>query len=252
MSAVVVRAENLSVRYGRRRALSGVSLEVRAGQITSLLGANGAGKSTLLKALVGVVQPWSGTISYEAIKPSRISPGALSRCGVSMVPEGRRIFGDSTVDDNLRIGAVNHRDPKWVREGKERVFSLFPDLRGRGSQVAGTLSGGQQQMLAIGRALMNRPKVLLLDEPSLGVSPKLTLEIYAALEELRDGGTTIVLVEQYAWLALRVSSWTYGLQSGRLVRSAPPDQLTETGDLAGEYLGSAGPIESGPGAQVVV
>ncbi len=228
---------DLHVYYGNIHALKGVSLHVEAGEIVALLGANGAGKSTTLKTVSGLLRPRSGSVRLEGEDLTRTPPHRIVERGVVQVPEGRRVFGQLTVLENLEMGAFTRTDPQGVREDLERVFSLFPRLKERAGQVAGTLSGGEQQMLAIGRALMARPRALLMDEPSMGLAPLLVEQIFDAIQEINRQGTTILLVEQNAYMALQVAHRGYVLQTGEVVLSGPAEQLRENPEVKRAYLG---------------
>ena len=218
--------DRVSVAYGKRRALDGVSLTVAAGEIVTLLGANGSGKSTTLRAISGLVRPATGRVVFDGRDITRAAPDAIVAAGVGHVPEGREIFPEFTVRENLLVGG--HTAPRAaVTEGTERAFALFPVLGQRARQLAGTLSGGEQQMLAIARALMARPRLLLLDEPSLGLAPRLTREIFRVIERINRDGVTILLVEQNVRLALDVADRGYVLNTGRLELSGLASELKE-------------------------
>ena len=230
----------VSVAYGKRRALDGVSLTVGAGEIVTLLGANGSGKSTTLRTISGLVRPSAGRVVLDGRDITRAAPDAIVMAGVGPVPEGREIFPEFTVRENLLVGA--HTVPRaGVAEATERAFALFPVLRERARQLAGTLSGGEQQMLAIARALMTRPRLLLLDEPSLGLSPRLAREIFAVIARLSAEGATILLVEQNARRALALASRAYVLETGRVVVSGPARELAADPRIRAAYLGLAEP-----------
>ena len=235
----MLRCSNLSFAYGRIRALDGVSLEVNAGEVVAIIGANGAGKTTLLKTISGIYRPQSGSIQFEGREITRLAPERIVRLGMSQVPEGRQIFVQQTVEDNLELGAFQRRNrPKAeYQQDLEFVYSLFPILKQRATQIAGTLSGGEQQMLAISRALMARPKLLLLDEPSMGLAPLIVREIFNVLEELSRKGTPILLVEQNAKMALRVAQRGYVMETGRIVLSDTANRLLETDAVQMIYLG---------------
>ncbi len=228
---------DLHVYYGNIHALKGVSLRVDAGEIVALLGANGAGKSTTLNTISGLLRPRSGSVVFEDEDLTRIPPHRIVERGVVQVPEGRRVFGQLTVLENLEMGAFTRQDPTGIREDLERVFALFPRLKERSGQVAGTLSGGEQQMLAIGRALMARPRVLLMDEPSMGLAPLLVEQIFDAIQEINRQGTTILLVEQNAYMALQVAHRGYVLQTGSVVLAGPAQELQENPEVKRAYLG---------------
>jgi branched-chain amino acid transport system ATP-binding protein len=228
----------VSVAYGKRRALDGVSLTVGAGEIVTLLGANGSGKSTTLRAISGLVRPAAGRVVLGGRDITKAAPDDIVTAGVGHVPEGREIFPEFTVRENLLVGG--HTAPRAaVAEATERAFALFPVLGQRARQLAGTLSGGEQQMLAIARALMIRPRLLLLDEPSLGLSPRLTRDIFAVIARLNAEGATILLVEQNARRALAVASRAYVLETGRVVMSGPAGELGADPRIRAAYLGLA-------------
>jgi branched-chain amino acid transport system ATP-binding protein len=232
----------LSVRdvhtfYGNIQALRGVSLEVRRGEIVTLIGSNGAGKSTTLKTISGLLHPRQGEVTLEGKRIDRMDAHQIVKLGVSQSPEGRRVFPVLTVNENLEMGAFARRDRGGINKDRERVYTLFPRLRERRSQKAGTLSGGEQQMLAIGRAMMAAPRVLLLDEPSMGLAPVLVDTIFDAIREINAGGTTIVLVEQNALLALSVASRGYVLQTGRIVLHDSAANLLANPEVRAAYLG---------------
>ncbi len=234
---MLLRAENLDVYYGAIHALAGVSIEIAAGEIVALIGANGAGKSTTLRAVSGMVRPAGGRIEFDGKDITGDPPHELVTRGLCHVPEGRGIFANLTVAENLDLGAFARRDRAAIAADRERSLELFPRLRERYTQVAGTLSGGEQQMLAIGRALMARPKLLLLDEPSLGLAPLVVRTIFQIIREISAKGTTIFLVEQNAHMALSVAHRAYVLQTGRVCKSGPAKELLEDPDVQKAYLG---------------
>jgi branched-chain amino acid transport system ATP-binding protein len=215
----MLRLEGVAASYGSIRALHDVSLEVPEGAIVTVLGANGAGKTTTLRAITGLVRPARGAIVYEGRRIDRLAVDRIVRLGISMVPERREIFSEMTVHENLVMGAYTRRDRAAVADDLDRVVGLFPDLKERRGQTAGALSGGQQQMLAIGRALMRRPRLMLLDEPTLGLAPLLVQRIFGAIVEINRGGVTVLLVEQNAHRALPLSSFGYVLETGRVALS---------------------------------
>ena len=231
--------ENLHVAYGAIKALHGVSLKVPQGSIVTLIGANGAGKSTTLRALSGLVKPSSGSILYDGQEISKLPPHKIVGRGLCHVPEGRMVFANLTVYENLMMGAYLQRDRKWIAEQTEYVFSLFPRLKERESQSAGTLSGGEQQMLAIGRALLGQPKFLMLDEPSLGIAPLLVKTIFERIVEInREQGLTILLVEQNANLALDISNYAYVLETGIILIEGPSAEVKSNPQVQAAYLGA--------------
>jgi branched-chain amino acid transport system ATP-binding protein len=223
--------------YGNIHALKGVSLTIQEGEIVTLIGANGAGKSTTLKTICGLVKPRQGTIVLDGREIHRLPAHEIVALGVSQAPEGRRIFSRLTVRENLEMGAYQRTDAAGIRQDMERVFALFPRLEERSRQLGGTLSGGEQQMLAIGRALMARPRVLLLDEPSMGLAPLLVEEIFRVIRQLNEEGTTILLVEQNALMALSVAHRGYVLETGRVVLAGSAAELREDPQVRRAYLG---------------
>ena len=234
----MLTVENLHVSYGAIKALHGVSLKVETGSIVTLIGANGAGKSTTLRALSGLVKS-TGTVKYDGREISKLAPNQIVGRGLCHVPEGRMVFSNLTVMENLKMGAYLQRDKKWIAAQTEYVFSLFPRLKERESQSAGTLSGGEQQMLAIGRALLGNPKFLMLDEPSLGIAPLLVKAIFERITEInREQGLTILLVEQNANLALDVSSYAYVLETGKILLEGPSVRLKADPRVREAYLGA--------------
>jgi branched-chain amino acid transport system ATP-binding protein len=232
--------ENLEVRYGGIRALQGVSLHIALGEIVTLIGANGAGKTTLLRTISGLLRPAAGAIVWNgnsSVQLHQLRPHEIVRLGVSHVPEGRQIFATLTVRENLMLGAYQRHSQHEIAQDIERCYSVFPVLRERQSQRSGTLSGGEQQMLAIGRALMARPKLLLLDEPSLGLAPLIVRKIFEIIREINANGTTIFLVEQNAHMALSVAHRGYVLQTGRVIMSEAASKLLEDPEVKKAYLG---------------
>ncbi|NCU16885.1 ABC transporter ATP-binding protein [Pallidibacillus pasinlerensis] len=235
----MLKVDNINVYYGAIHALKGVSLEVNAGEIVTLIGANGAGKSTLLKTLSGLTRPKSGNIEYEGNSIVKKRVQAIVKDGISHVPEGRRVFPTMSVTENLELGAFLRKDKKGIQKDMEHVFELFPRLYERRKQLAGTLSGGEQQMLAIGRGLMAKPKLLLLDEPSMGLAPLLVKQIFNIIEMINQEGTTILLVEQNANMALSIANRAYVIETGKVVLSGDAKEL-QTSELVREaYLGGA-------------
>jgi branched-chain amino acid transport system ATP-binding protein len=234
----VLRVEEIDVFYGRVKALHELSIHVEEGEIVTLIGANGAGKSTTLRTISGLIRPRSGRVRFEDRDLAVLQSHDIVAVGLSHVPEGRRIFTGLTVRENLEMGAYLVRDPKKVTESAERVFALFPRLKERMNQSGGTLSGGEQQMLAIGRALMSRPRMLLLDEPSLGIAPILVKEIFAEIKRINEeDGTTILLVEQNANMALHLANRGYVLETGRIVLEDDAKALLDNPQVKEAYLG---------------
>jgi branched-chain amino acid transport system ATP-binding protein len=231
--------DDLSVHYGAIKALHGVSISVEPGEIVTLIGANGAGKSTTLRAVSGLVKPSGGTIRFDGKDLQGLAAHKILRLGLAQVPEGRGIFPNLTVDENLDLGAFVRKNRKDVAADRERVFALFPRLKERLLQRAGTLSGGEQQMLAIGRALLARPRLLLLDEPSLGLAPQLVQTIFKIIREINASGTTIFLVEQNAHMALRIAHRAYVLEVGNVVMQGDAKQLAASDEVKKAYLGIA-------------
>jgi branched-chain amino acid transport system ATP-binding protein len=232
----MLRVENLTVHYGKIEALRSVDLEIREGEFLALIGANGAGKSTLLKTLSGLIRPREGRIRYRGEEIGRWGSDRRVREGIAQVPEGRGLFGILSVEDNLLLGAYTRRD-REIRRDLEAVYERFPILYEKRREYAGTLSGGQQQMVAVGRALMSRPKLLLLDEPGMGLAPVIVEEIFEVLNSLAAEGTTLFLVEQNAHLALTHSQRAYVLENGRIVREGPSAELLEDDAVREAYLG---------------
>lgn len=238
MPDVMLKVENLSVSYGGVQAVRGVSLEVRKGEIAALLGANGAGKSSTLLAIIGSVKPKEGRVVFEGRDITGTPPDKLVTQGISMIPEGARVFARQPVEQNLRLGAYTVRDERVYRERLERVYTLFPRLKERREQLAGTMSGGERQMLAIGRALMSGPRLLLIDEPSLGLSPLLVEQVFDALAALnREGGLSVLLVEQNMAQALEIASRAYVMQSARVALSGDAAELAASDEVRKAYLG---------------
>lgn len=229
--------ENVSVSYGAIEALTGISLHVEQGEVVTLIGANGAGKTTTLRTITGLLEPRNGRVTYEGKDISGMATHKLLPLGIAMSPEGRGVFANLTVRENLDMGAYIRKDKKKIAEDMERGFTLFPRLKEREKQKAGTLSGGEQQMLAMARAMMSRPRLLLLDEPSLGLAPLLVHTIFEAIENIRAEGTTILLVEQNANAALHHSDRAYVLETGRIVMEGDSKQLAADPRVKEAYLG---------------
>jgi branched-chain amino acid transport system ATP-binding protein len=233
----LLEIDRLHVSYGAIQALRGLSFEVEAGKIVTLIGANGAGKSTTLNTISGLLHPMQGCVRLDGEDLTGVPPHQIVLKGIVQVPEGRRIFGRLTVLENLEMGAFTRTDAREIQDGLGRVFALFPRLRERMHQVAGTLSGGEQQMLAIGRALMARPRVLLMDEPSMGLAPILVEQIFEAVKDINRQGTTILLVEQNAFMALNTADRGYVLQTGTITLQGGAAELQANEDVKRAYLG---------------
>ena len=231
----MLKVEELNVYYDKIHAVKGVSFEVRDGEICTLIGANGAGKTTILQTISGLLRPKSGKISFDGVDITGHSPNKI--LGQAQVPEGRRVFGQMTVLENLEMGAFTRRDTAGIREDLEMVFHSFPRLKERLRQPAGTLSGGEQQMLAMGRALMSRPKMLLLDEPSMGLAPILVDEIFSIIRQVNKTGVTVLLVEQNATKALEIADYSYVLSTGKIVSSGEGRSLLTDASVRSAYLG---------------
>ena len=229
--------ENVSVNYGAIEALTGISMQVAKGEVVTLIGANGAGKTTTLRTITGLLEPRQGRVIYEGDDISGTPTHKLVARGISMSPEGRGVFANLTVRENLELGAYLSRNRKEIAADMQRAFTMFPRLKERVSQKAGTLSGGEQQMLAMGRAMMSRPRLLLLDEPSLGLAPLVVHTIFEAIDEIRSEGTTILLVEQNAHAALGHSDRAYVLETGRIVMEGPSKELAADPRIKEAYLG---------------
>ena len=232
----MLRVENLSVFYGGIHALKGVSIDVKEGQIVSIIGSNGAGKSTLLNTISGIVKPRGGSIRYKGKELSRL-PHRVVKEGISQVPEGRLVFANLTVRENLMMGAYLRRDTEGIEKDLGQVFRLFPRLQERINQMAGTLSGGEQQMLAMGRGLMSSPELVLLDEPSLGLAPLLVKTIFEIIEDIKSMNKTILLVEQNAYKALSVADKAYVLEQGRITMEGSARELLRDKTIQEAYLG---------------
>ena len=238
MSDALLRVENLVVRYGDIRAVKGISFHVGRGEILALVGANGAGKTTTLRAISGML-PHEGEVSLDGHNLGGLTPDRIVRLGLSHVPEGRGIFSNLTVMENLQLGAWIRRDKSARARDLAMVMDIFPRLQERSTQLAGTLSGGEQQMLAVGRALMSEAKILILDEPSMGLAPKLVQEIFSVIRQLNEKGTTILLVEQNANMALRLAHRACLLETGNLVLEGPASELLSNPRVREAYLGAA-------------
>jgi branched-chain amino acid transport system ATP-binding protein len=233
----MLKVENINVYYGAIHALKGISVEVKQGEIVTLIGANGAGKSTILRTISGLLRAKTGDVVFEGNSIASMPAEDIVRKGISQVPEGRRIFANMTVEENLELGAYIRSDKSGIRKDIDKVFERFSRLGERRSQIAGTLSGGEQQMLAIGRGLMSQPRLMLLDEPSMGLAPLLVKEIFSIIKEINASGTTILLVEQNAHMALSIAHHAYVLETGRITLSGTAKELSESEAVRKAYLG---------------
>lgn len=233
----MLKVEDINVYYGAIHAIKGISLEVNEGEIVTLIGANGAGKSTILRTISGLLKPKTGKIDFEGQNIAGIAAQHIVKSGISQVPEGRRIFANMTVMENLDLGAYVRSDKAGIQEDLKMVFARFPRLEERKTQEAGTLSGGEQQMLAMGRALMSRPRLLLLDEPSMGLAPLLIKEIFSIIQDINKTGTTVLLVEQNANMALSIANRAYVLETGRITLAGAAKDLAASEAVRKAYLG---------------
>ena len=233
----LIEVKDLEVYYGVIQALKGISFEVNEGEIVTLIGANGAGKTTTMQSVIGLIPSKAGTVSYEGKNITHVPCHKLVKLGMAQVPEGRRVFQELTVYDNLLMGAYTQTDKKLIKETIERIYERFPRLKERKNQIAGTLSGGEQQMLAMGRALMCRPKLIMLDEPSMGLSPLLVDEVFTIIKDLNAEGTTVLLVEQNAGKSLAISDRAYVLENGKIVLSGTGEELLQSDKVKKAYLG---------------
>ncbi|WP_342528876.1 ABC transporter ATP-binding protein [Chryseomicrobium sp. FSL W7-1435] len=233
----MLEVKNIDVFYGNIQALKDVSVTVNEGEIVSLIGANGAGKSTLLKTLSGLLKPKSGSIEFLGSSIAGKAAQGIVKTGISHVPEGRRVFANLTVEENLELGAFLRKDKKGIAEDMQKVFETFPRLLERRKQLSGTLSGGEQQMLAMGRAIMAKPKLLLLDEPSMGLAPLMVKTIFQVIKDINAEGTTILLVEQNAHMALSIANRGYVIETGRVVLSGSAEELHSSEEIRKAYLG---------------
>ena len=233
----MLKVENLEVAYGMIKAIKGVSFEVNAGEVIALIGANGAGKTTILHTVTGLLSPQAGSIVFEGVELTKIPAHKIVGMGMAHIPEGRRVFQDLTVLENLKLGAFILNDKKKIESNLEYVYKHFPRLKERRGQVAGTLSGGEQQMLAMGRALMSNPKIILMDEPSMGLSPILVSEIFNIIKEVSADGTTVLLVEQNAKKALSIANRAYVLETGKIVLEGDAKELMNNEQVKKAYLG---------------
>ncbi len=234
---MMLKIDNINVYYGAIHALKGISVQVNEGEIVTLIGANGAGKSTILRTISGLLKPKSGEIIFEGKNIAGSPVQDIVKMSISQVPEGRRVFANMTVLENLELGAYIRTDSRGVKEDLEKIFDRFPQLTRRRSQLAGTMSGGEQQMLAMGRALMSRPRLLLLDEPSMGLAPLLVKEIFSIIKEINASGTTVLLVEQNAHMALSIAKRAYVLETGRITLSGDAKELAASEAIQKAYLG---------------
>lgn len=235
---MILQVKDLHVSYGAIKAVKGISFEVEEGEIVTLIGANGAGKSTTLRTISGLETAASGSINFMGTELTKLPPHDIVKLGISHVPEGRRVFANLSVLDNLKLGANLRKDPEGIKSDIKRVFGLFPRLEERKNQSAGTLSGGEQQMLAVGRALMTRGKLMLLDEPSMGLAPLVVEEIFRIIKEINNEGTTILLIEQNAYMALGIANRAYVLETGNIVLQGPASELAKNEDVKKAYLGA--------------
>ncbi len=233
----MLKVNDLVVRYGVIEAIKGISFEVNDGEIVTLIGANGAGKTTTMHTISGLLRPYSGTVELDGVDISKVAAHKIVEMGVAQCPERRRIFASQSVEDNLLLGAYTRSDKEEIQKDLRNVYKLFPRLEERRKQPGGTLSGGEQQMLAMGRALMSKPKIMLLDEPSMGLSPLLVKEIFSIIKEINDNGTSILLVEQNAKMALSIAKRAYVIETGRIVMSGTGEELLNSEDIRKAYLG---------------
>ena len=233
----MLKIENINVYYGAIHALKGISVDVKEGEIVTLIGANGAGKSTILRTVSGLLRAKTGNIAFEGKSISSMPAEEIVKLGISQVPEGRRIFANMTVEENLELGAYIRKDKSGISKDIAKVFERFTRLGERRKQIAGTLSGGEQQMLAIGRGLMSQPRLMLLDEPSMGLAPLLVKEIFSIIKEINASGTTILLVEQNAHMALSIAHQAYVLETGRITLAGTAKELSESEEVRKAYLG---------------
>lgn len=234
----MLSVKDLKVYYGAIQALRGISFDVNEGEIVTLIGSNGAGKTTTLHAVSNIISKTAGSIVFEGTDITKTSPDAIVKAGLVQVPEGRRVFANLTVKENLEMGAFTRKDGKEIRNDMEKVYTLFPRLKERMRQLSGTLSGGEQQMLAMGRALMSKPRLLLLDEPSMGLAPILVEEIFSIIREINESGTTILLVEQNAYKALAIADTAYILETGSIAKKGRAQDLIADDDVKKAYLGT--------------
>lgn len=234
----MLKVEKLNVHYGNIHALKDISFEVAKGEIVTLIGANGAGKTSTLQAVSGLIKSSQGTITLKDQNITHVEASKLIPLGMAHVPEGRRVFAQMSVEENLQLGAYTIKDKKQILADIEKMYSRFPRLKERRRQLAGTMSGGEQQMLAIGRALMSRPEIILMDEPSMGLAPILVQEIFEIIKEINESGTTVLLVEQNANMALQIAHRAYVLETGEIVLSGKGDELLNNDEVKKAYLGA--------------
>ncbi|HWR62125.1 MAG TPA: ABC transporter ATP-binding protein [Clostridia bacterium] len=235
---MILQVKDLHVSYGAIKAVKGISFEVEEGEIVTLIGANGAGKSTTLRTISGLETAAGGSINFMGTELTKLPPHDIVKLGIAHVPEGRRVFANLSVLENLKLGANLRKDQEGIKNDIKRVFGLFPRLEERKNQSAGTLSGGEQQMLAVGRALMTRGKLMLLDEPSMGLAPLVVEEIFRIIKEINNEGTTILLIEQNAYMALGIANRAYVLETGNIVLQGPASELAKNEDVKKAYLGA--------------
>ena len=233
----MLEIKNLHVYYGGIHALDGINLEIPEGKIISLIGANGAGKSTTLKSIMSLVEKAEGTITWNGTDITKMDTREIVKLGIALCPEGRKVFPDLTVAENLTVGAYLRKDKKEIEKDREWVYELFPRMKEREWQLAGTLSGGEQQMLAVGRALMAKPKLLMLDEPSLGLAPLVIKEIFAIIRQIKEAGVNVLLIEQNAKAALEISDYAYVMETGRITMAGPGKELLTDDRVKKAYLG---------------
>ncbi len=233
----MLKVNDLVVRYGVIEAIKGISFQVNDGEIVTLIGANGAGKTTTMHTISGLLKPYSGNVELDGRDISKVAAHKIVEMGVAQCPERRRIFASQSVEDNLLLGAYTRKDKEEIEKDLANVYKLFPRLEERKKQLGGTLSGGEQQMLAMGRSLMSKPKIMLLDEPSMGLSPLLVKEIFSIIKEINENGTSILLVEQNAKMALSIAQRAYVIETGRIVMSGTGEELLNSEDIRKAYLG---------------
>lgn len=233
----MLKVENLVVKYGMIEAIKGISFEVNDGEIVTLIGSNGAGKTTTMQTISGLLKPSQGTVLLDGVDLTKTAPHKIVPMGLAQVPEGRRVFAQQTVEENLELGAYCRKDREGVKEDMQKVYDLFPRLLERKNQLAGTLSGGEQQMLAMARALMAKPKIMLMDEPSMGLSPLLVKEIFRIIQDINRRGTTVLLVEQNARMALAIADRAYVLETGKIILEGTGAELAASEQVRKAYLG---------------